>query len=58
MSTGNEITGVLNAGDLGFSIISDSQTEESVCSFWREVGAAITNIGGGSSDRPLDFRRH
>ncbi|KAL6720357.1 hypothetical protein ACLMJK_002278 [Lecanora helva] len=53
ISTGDEISGVLNAGDTGFSVISDSQTRESTCEFWREVAAAITNFGGRSS---LDIR--
>lgn len=34
MSSGDEVTGVLNAGDLGFSGISDPETRESVCGFW------------------------
>jgi len=46
VTSGDEITGVLNAGDLGFSVISDKQTKESVCGFWREVAAAVTNLGG------------
>ena len=46
VSSGDEITGVLNAGDLGFSLISDTETKESTCSFWREVAAAVTNLGG------------
>ena len=45
-SGGDQISGVLNAGDLGFSVVADSQTEESVCGFWREVAAAVTNLGG------------
>lgn len=46
MSSGDEITGVLNAGDLGFSVISDPEMKESVCGFWRDVAAAVTNLGG------------
>lgn len=46
VSSGDEITGVLNAGDLGFSVISDAETKESVCGFWRDVAAAVTNLGG------------
>ena len=46
VSSGDEITGVLNAGDLGFSVISDAETKESACTFWREVAAAVTNLGG------------
>ncbi|KAL2050067.1 hypothetical protein ABVK25_009677 [Lepraria finkii] len=44
--SGDEITGVLNAGDAGFNLISDSQTTESICGFWREVAAAVTDLGG------------
>lgn len=40
------ITDVLNAGDLGFSVVSDQQTKESVCGFWREVAATLTYLGG------------
>ena len=47
VSSGYGITGVLNAGDLGFSVINDvSDTRESVCSFWKKVAAAVTNLGG------------
>jgi len=46
VSGGEEVTGVLNAGNLGFSVISDTETKESVCNFWREVQAAVTNLGG------------
>ena len=45
-SSGDQISGVLEAGDLGFDVITDSQTEESVCGFWKEVAAAVTNLGG------------
>lgn len=45
-SNGDEISGVLNAGDTGFSVISDPETKESVCDFWRQVQAAITDLGG------------
>lgn len=38
--SGDEITGVLNAGDAGFNLISDSQTTESICGFWREVAVS------------------
>ena len=40
------LTDVLNAGDSGFSVVSDEETTESVCGFWREVAAAVTNLGG------------
>ena len=45
-SSADVITDVLNAGDLGFSVVSDGQTKESVCGFWREVAATLTNLGG------------
>ncbi|KAI9818916.1 MAG: hypothetical protein M1827_007737 [Pycnora praestabilis] len=45
-STGNEITNVLNVGDLGFSLISDKQNEKRNCDFWVEVAAAVTYAGG------------
>ena len=45
-SSANTLTNVLNAGDLGFSVISDQETTESACGFWREVAAAVTNLGG------------
>ena len=37
---------MLNAGNTGFSIISDPETKETVCEFWREVAAAATDLGG------------
>ena len=43
---GDELMGVLNAGDAGFSIISDPETRETICEFWREVAAAVTELGG------------
>ncbi|KAL8930417.1 MAG: hypothetical protein Q9208_000601 [Pyrenodesmia sp. 3 TL-2023] len=39
-------TGVLNAGDLGFTLVEDRQTRRSRCGFWREVAAAVTGAGG------------
>lgn len=45
-SSANELTDVLNAGDLGFSLISDNETTQVACGFWREVAAAVTNLGG------------
>lgn len=39
-------TGVLDAGDLGFSLITDGKTTKSRCQFWRDVAAAVTNLGG------------
>ena len=45
-SSADVLTNVLNAGNLGFSVASDKETTESVCGFWREVAAAVTNLGG------------
>ena len=45
-TSGDELTGVLNAGDTGFSVVSDPETREMVCGFWREVAAAVTDLGG------------
>ena len=45
-SSADVITDVLNVGDLGFSVVSDGQTKESVCGFWREVAATLTYLGG------------
>ena len=44
--SGDELTGLLNAGNTGFSVISDPETRETVCDFWREVAAAATDLGG------------
>ena len=55
---GDALTNVLNAGDLGFSLITDQQTKKSTCSFWRDVSAALTNVGGKfalSTDPPDCF---
>ena len=45
-SSADVLTNVLNAGDLGFSVVSDQETTETVCGFWRKVVAAVTNLGG------------
>ncbi len=39
-------TKVLNAGDLGFSLITDSENPKSRTEFWTDVAAAVTNCGG------------
>ncbi|KAL8662773.1 MAG: hypothetical protein Q9168_008206 [Polycauliona sp. 1 TL-2023] len=39
------IGGVLEAGDLGFSVIDDGMTRRSRCNFWRDVQAAVTAVG-------------
>ena len=45
-ASGNEITGVLNAGDLGFSYITDTENTQDVCDFWVQVEAAASAQGG------------
>ena len=45
-SSADVLTKVLNAGDLGFGLVSDQMTKESVCGFWRRVAATLTNLGG------------
>lgn len=42
-SSGEEITGVLDVGDLGFSTVADSQNPKSACDFWivRESARAL-----------------
>lgn len=52
-SGGDELSGVLNVGDSGFNLISDPQTRESVCDFWRRTAAAVTNLGGECSSHAL-----
>ena len=46
VTAGEQITGVVNIGDLGFSVISDTQTQKTPCDFWRNIAAAVTNLGG------------
>ena len=45
-NTGDALTGVLDATDLGFTLITDQDTKKSVCNFWVEVAAAVTDLGG------------
>lgn len=45
-TSGDELRGVMNAGNTGFSVISDSETRGTICEFWREVAAAVTDLGG------------
>ncbi|KAL8788912.1 MAG: hypothetical protein Q9213_001435 [Squamulea squamosa] len=45
-NAGDAITGVLNAGDLGFGVVTDGQDTRTRCDFWREVAAAVTGLGG------------
>ena len=44
--TGDAINNVLDANDLGFKITQDGETTKSVCGFWEEVAAAVTDLGG------------
>ena len=39
-------TGVLDAGDLGFSYTTDEQNPKSAADFWLQVQAAVTSAGG------------
>ena len=43
-----QIGNVLQAGDLGFSIVSDDQNPKRNCDFWRDFEAAATSGGGYS----------
>jgi len=45
-NSGDQISGVLNAGNLGFSTITDGETGKNTCDFWVQVAAAVTNLGG------------
>lgn len=45
-SSGEQISGVLNVGDLGFGTTNDDQNEKTACDFWIEIAAAVTNLGG------------
>ncbi|CAK7200788.1 hypothetical protein SEUCBS139899_003487 [Sporothrix eucalyptigena] len=45
-SSEEEISGVLNVGDFGFGTASDTQNQKTPCDFWRNVAAAVTNLGG------------
>jgi len=47
-NTAQQFGNVLNAGDLGFSLINDDQDERDPCDFWKEVLAAATIQGGYS----------
>ncbi|KAF2454648.1 Alpha/Beta hydrolase protein [Lineolata rhizophorae] len=43
---GEHVQNVLNAWDLGFSIVTDEQMPKSHCDFILQVAAAVTNAGG------------
>ena len=45
-NTGDALTNVLDATDLGFSYITDDLTRKSRCGFWENVAAAVTGLGG------------
>lgn len=45
-NVGDSLTGVLDAGDFGFSLVTDGETKSSVCNFWVDVAAAVTELGG------------
>ena len=47
-NSGDSITNVLSPNDLGFGVstITDTETTKSRCSFWLEVAAAVTSLGG------------
>lgn len=47
-STAQQFGNVLDAGDLGFSLVNDDQDERDACGFWRDVLAAATIQGGYS----------
>ena len=47
-ASGEKIGNVLNAGDLGFSVISDDKNLKSACDFWVDFEAAVTINGGYS----------
>lgn len=45
-NTGDALTNVLDATDLGFKYITDDLTRKSRCGFWEDVAAAVTSLGG------------
>ena len=45
-NTGDALTGVLDATDVGFVLETDQLTRKSVCNFWVQVAAAVTDLGG------------
>lgn len=48
-NTGDALTNVLDATDLGFFYITDDLTRKSRCGFWEDVAAAVTSLGGTCS---------
>ena len=47
-SSGEEMAGVVNVGDLGFGTVSDDRNKKTPCDFWRRFAAAATALGGYS----------
>ena len=45
-SAGEQTTGVVDVGNWGIYAVADAQTERTPCAFWRDVAAAVTNLGG------------
>ncbi|KAL8917021.1 MAG: hypothetical protein Q9208_008196 [Pyrenodesmia sp. 3 TL-2023] len=45
-SSGDRVEGVLQAGNLGFSVISDGQVRRETCDFWRGIMEDVTREGG------------
>ncbi|KAL8951799.1 MAG: hypothetical protein Q9222_002248 [Ikaeria aurantiellina] len=43
---GDAFTGVLDAANLGFKLVTDGQDARSRCDFWVQVAAAVTSLGG------------
>jgi carboxylesterase type B len=48
-SQGEQILGVVDLGNWGFSTVNDDQDKKTPCDFWREVAAAVTSLGGYSA---------
>jgi carboxylesterase type B len=47
-TSADALSGVIDAGDLGFSWITDQDTTASACRFWQDLQAAVTELGGYS----------
>ncbi|CAO1601253.1 hypothetical protein XANCAGTX0491_004919 [Xanthoria calcicola] len=43
--SGDMVEGVLQAGNLGFSVVSDGQVRRESCNFWQEMMEALTREG-------------
>ena len=44
-NSGDTLKGVLNAGDLGFSVIQDEKVGKEKCRFWRDIAERVTKAG-------------